>query len=148
MMHDKKISRAAAILLARAVLGLIFLGAGIYKVFQLGPVGHAKKYFLVEPYTSSFLPTWSLWFVGFTIPFIELLCGALILIGFRTGEALLGLGLVLALVTFGHLLADPLFPFHRHVIPRLILVLFLLMCPKEEDRFSVDAFLQKLSIFK
>jgi uncharacterized membrane protein YphA (DoxX/SURF4 family) len=35
--------RAWALLLARLVLGLIFFMAGVYKVFQMGPVAHATK---------------------------------------------------------------------------------------------------------
>ena len=57
---------ATALFLARAVLGLIFLMAGIYKVFSLGPVGHVRRFFL--PYQDTFLPTWSLWAVGLVIP--------------------------------------------------------------------------------
>ena len=35
--------RAWAIAFARLVLGLIFFMAGVYKVFELGPLGHARK---------------------------------------------------------------------------------------------------------
>jgi hypothetical protein len=48
------------------------------------------------------------------------------------------LGFVLAIVTFGHLLSEPLYEFHTHVIPRLALLLFVLMIPREDDRFSLD----------
>ena len=51
------------------------------------------------------------------------------------------LGGVLVLVTFGHLLKEPLFAFHSHVIPRLALLLFILMLPRGDDRFSLDALL-------
>ena len=52
--------------------------------------------------------------------------------------ALVSLGFVLAIVTFGHLLDKPLYALHEHVIPRLALVLLLLLLPEEWDRFSVD----------
>src|ERR1044072_3113276 len=126
-----------AVLFPRLVLGLIFFMAGIGKVFQLGPLEHARKYFL--PFSDTFLPVWSLWFVGVTIPFVELLGGAFLLLGLRVREALLALGGVLVIVTFGHLLREPLFNFSGHVIPRLALLLFLLWCPRELDRFSLDA---------
>jgi len=118
------------------VLGLIFFMAGVWKVFQLGPLNHARKWFL--PYANTFLPVWSLWATGVTIPFIEMVAGALVIIGLRTRDALVALGFVLALVTFGHLLSEPLYEFHTHVIPRLALLLFVLMMPREGDRFSVD----------
>ena len=50
---------AYALLMARVTLGLIFFMAGVYKVFSLGALEHARAYFL--PYTDTFLPEWSLW---------------------------------------------------------------------------------------
>jgi len=47
-------------------------------------------------------------------------------------------GFVLAVVTFGHLLKEPLYEFHTHVIPRLALLLFVLIIPRAADRFSID----------
>jgi uncharacterized membrane protein YphA (DoxX/SURF4 family) len=135
------LNRAWAILFARLVLGLIFFMAGVMKVFQLGPLEHARKYFL--PFSDTFLPTWSLWTVGFTIPFIELIGGALVLLGLRTRDALIALGTVIVIVTFGHLLHDALFDFSGHVIPRLALLLFVLSLPREDDRFSLDYFLKR-----
>jgi len=129
-------NRAWALLFARLVLGLIFFMAGVMKVFQLGPLEHARKYFL--PFSDTFLPVWSLWAVGVTIPFVELIAGALVIVGLRTRDALIALGCVLVVVTFGHLLHDALFNFSGHVIPRLALLLFVLCLPREDDRFSLD----------
>jgi uncharacterized membrane protein YphA (DoxX/SURF4 family) len=133
--------RGWAVLFARLVLGLIFFMAGVGKVFQLGPIEHARKYFL--PFADTFLPVWSLWFVGVTVPFVELLAGGLLILGLRTREALIALGAVLVVVTFGHLLHEPLFNFSGHVIPRLALLLFLLWCPRELDRYSLDWWLER-----
>jgi uncharacterized membrane protein YphA (DoxX/SURF4 family) len=132
----KNLSRVWALLFARLVLGLIFFMAGVIKVFQLGPLEHARKYFL--PFSDTFLPVWSLWAVGMTIPMIELLAGALVILGWRTRDALIALGFVLVVVTFGHLLHEPLYNFSGHVIPRLALLLFVLWCPRDDDRFSLD----------
>ncbi len=135
-------SRRWAIFFAREVLGLIFFMAGVYKVFRLTPVGHAHKYF-VDPYADTFLPSWSLWLTGLTVPVVELVAGALLIVGLRVREALLALGFVLVLVTFGHLLKEPLYAFHTHVIPRLALLLFILVFPRKEDSFSLDSLLAK-----
>lgn len=135
------VDRSWALLFARGVLGLIFFMAGVYKVFEMGPLEHARKYFL--PYSDTFLPIWSLWLTGTIVPFVELIGGGLVIIGWRVREALIGLGFVLVLVTFGHLLKEPLYPFHEHVIPRLALLLFILIIPREEDRFSVEALLNR-----
>ena len=136
-------SSAWAIFFARLVLGLIFFMAGVYKVFGLTPVGHVRRWFL--PYQDTFLPGWSLWMAGIVIPFVELFAGAALLVGWRIFDALLALGAVLVIVTFGHLLKEPLYPFHEHVVPRLALLLFLLVMPRREDRFSVDHLLRSRS---
>jgi uncharacterized membrane protein YphA (DoxX/SURF4 family) len=137
----KDFHRAWALLFARLVLGLIFFMAGVWKVFQLGPLEHARKYFL--PFSDTFLPVSSLWLAGVTIPLIELVAGALVILGLRTRDALIALGFVLAIVTFGHLLRDPLYDLTGHVIPRLALLLFVLWCPREYDRFSGDYLLTR-----
>ena len=115
--------------------------AGVYKVFHLGPLEHARKYFL--PYADTFLPVWSLWATGVVIPFVELIAGGLVILGLRTREALVALGFVLAIVTFGHLLKEPLYEFHTHVIPRLAVLLFIFLLPREDDRFSLDYLLKR-----
>jgi thiosulfate dehydrogenase (quinone) large subunit len=138
MTQEDARSRSWAILIARLILGFIFFMAGQWKVFSLGPFEHARRLF-VEPYAHTFLPRWALWATGAVVPVVELVAGALLLVGFRTREALLALGGVLVLVTFGHLLLEPLYEFHTHVIPRAALLLFLLVMPRAEDRFSVDA---------
>ena len=140
-MKKYKLDRSWALLFARLILGLIFFMAGLWKVFQLGPFEHARKYFL--PYSDTFLPIWSLWAMGVIIPFVEFLAGGLLILGLRIREALVSLGFVLVIVTFGHLLKEPLYEFHTHVIPRLALLLFVLTLPGEEDRFSIDYLLSR-----
>ncbi len=68
--------------------------------------------------------------------------GHLVLVGFKTRPALLSLGGILVLVTFGHLLKEPLYPFHTHVFPRLALLTVVLLLPREEDAVSLDGFLR------
>lgn len=116
--------------------------AGLHKVFVQSPTGHVRQWFL--PYQDTFLPVWSLWLVGYSIPFVELFAGALVIIGWHTRAALLALGVVLVTVTFGHLLKEPLYAFHEHVFPRLVLLLFVLIIPREADRFSLDYMLRKM----
>ena len=127
-----------AILVARLILGLIFFMAGFWKVFTLGPLEHARRLF-VEPYAQTFLPPWALWTIGTVIPPVELIAGALVILGLFTRPALLALGAVLIIVTFGHLVDQPLYEFHTHVIPRTALLLFVLSMPRSRDRWGVDA---------
>lgn len=141
-MHpDASSNRAWALLVARLILGLIFFMAGVWKVFGLGPLEHARRLF-VEPYVHTFLPRWALWATGTVVPVVELVAGGLLLLGLRIRDALLALGAVLVLVTFGHLLLEPLYEFHTHVIPRAALLIFLLAMPAAEDRFSMDGWLR------
>lgn len=133
-------SRTWAIFFARIILGLIFFMAGVWKVVHLGPQEHARRLF-VEPYAQTFLPTWSLWAMGIAIPVVELIAGGLLLVGWHTRGALLALGGVLVIVTFGHLLLEPLYEFHSHVIPRAALLLFVLVMPHDDDHASIDHWL-------
>ena len=133
--------RAWAIFFCRAILGLIFFMAGVYKCFVMTPFGHARHYF-VGPYANTFLPAWSLWATGTAVPVVELVAGGLVLVGFKTRPALLSLGAVLVLVTFGHLLKEPLYEFHTHVIPRLALLTVVLLLPRDEDVVSLDGVLK------
>jgi uncharacterized membrane protein YphA (DoxX/SURF4 family) len=133
--------RSWAIFFVREVLGFIFFMAGVYKVFSLGPLEHARKYFL--PFSQTFLPVWSLWATGTVIPIVEFLAGLMLIIGLRIREALIALGFVLIIVTFGHLLENPLYPFHEHVIPRLALLVFVLLFPAEDDRLTLDYLLSR-----
>lgn len=142
MNDGNNINRSWASLFARAVLGLIFFMVGVYKVFQMGPLEHARQLF-VDPYSNTFLPTWALWIVGTIIPIMELVAGAFVILGFRTRDALISLGFVLVTVTFGHLLEEPFYEFHTQVIPRLALLLFILLLPREYDRISIDYFLMQ-----
>jgi len=128
---------AWALLVARLVLGLIFGMAGWGKVFKQTPVGHAREYF-TGPYADTWIPGWLLRALGLSIPFVELVAGWLVFAGLFVQPALLALCTVLVIVTYGHLLKDHLFPFHRHVVPRLALALFLLAMPRALDVLSLD----------
>jgi len=129
--------QAWAIFFARMILGLIFGMAGWGKVFRMGPVAHAHRYF-VDPYATSWIPGWLLWTVGLSIPFVELIAGWLVFGGLFVEPALLTLGAVLVIVTYGHLLKDFLYQFHIHVIPRAALLIFILAMPREADTLSLD----------
>jgi len=145
--HEVLSDRTWAIFIARTILGLIFFMAGMWKVFDLGPIEHARRLF-VEPYADTFLPVWSLWLTGTIIPVVELTAGALVLVGMWRRPALLALGAVLVTVTFGHLLAEPLYQFHTHVIPRTALLLFVMVMPSSEDRLSLDTWIASRLIKK
>lgn len=129
-----------AVFFARWVLGLIFFMAGWWKVFVLTPAVHAERFFLGQ-FAETWIPAWLLWALGTAIPVVELVAGGLLCLGWRMREALLALGGVLVIVTYGHLLLEPLFSPTGHIFPRLVLLLFLLAAPRGEDRLSLDGWL-------
>jgi len=134
-------SRAWGVLFARLVLGLMFFQGAWWRIFGLGPMEHARRFF-VEPYADSFLPEWMLWLAGTSVPFAEFAGGALVLLGLWRLPGLILLGGVLVSVTFGHLIAEPIFSISGHIFPRLVLVVFLLVIPQEWDRFSLDEWMR------
>lgn len=140
--NEPRTELAWAVFFARALLALIFLMAGWFKVFGMGPVGHAEHYFL-SGYSDSWIPDFLLWALGVTIPFVELGAGLFLLVGLRVRETLVVLGVLLLVVTYGHLLAEPLFDLTGHVLPRALLVIGLLAAPRAWDRFTVDAWIQR-----
>lgn len=134
--------REWAIFCVRVVLGLIFGMAGFHKCFVMTPAVHAERLFVI-PYDATWIPNWLLWITGVAIPVVELIGGWLLVVGWRVRESLIALGLVLILVTYGHLLLEPLYSFSGHVVPRLALLVFVAMMKAEEDRLSVDYWLAR-----
>jgi thiosulfate dehydrogenase [quinone] large subunit len=134
--------RAWAVFTARTILGIVFFIAGIYKVFLWGPLEHARTLF-VERYDTTFLPIWSLWLTGTTVPILELVTGALVLVGLWTRPSLYVLGGILVLVAFGHLLIEPSTSINPYILPRSTLLLIVLLLPAHLDRFSIDALLAR-----
>jgi uncharacterized membrane protein YphA (DoxX/SURF4 family) len=125
---------------ARWVLGLVFLMAGWWKVFELGAGQHARGFF-VDGFADTWIPAWLLWGLGVAIPLVELAAGLFLCVGFRRREALIALGGVLVVVTYGHLLQEPLYAITSHIFPRLVLLLVVLVIPADRDRLSLDQWL-------
>ncbi len=129
--------RAWAVFTARSILGIVFFIGGIYKVFMWGPLEHARVLF-VEPYANTFLPVWALWATGTVIPVVELVTGALVLVGLWTRPSLWVLSAILVFVTFGHLPLQSSTSINPFILPRSALLLAVLVLPSDADRFSLD----------
>jgi len=125
---------------AREIVGILFFMAGWWKCFELTPVGHTRRLFL-EAYADTWIPASLLWATGLSIPVVELVAGGLVVVGFRSREALIALGFILLIVTYGHTLVEPLFSTQGHIFPRGLFLLLALALPAEEDRLSVDSWL-------
>ncbi len=123
--------------LARWTLGILFLMAGLWKVFEFTAIEHARQYF-VEAYAETWIPAWLLWVLGLVIPYVEFVAGILLTAGLRVRNTVSVLGVLLLITTFGHTLKQPLFDIDGHTFTRLALILFLLIAPTKNDILSVD----------
>ncbi len=135
-------AQVAARFICRWILGLLFIMAGWWKVFELGALEHARRFF-VQGFAEHWIPEWLLWALGTVIPYLELIAGLLLLLGFKLRWTLTILGLLLIVTTYGHALQQPLFNIDGHTFTRLALIVFLLMVGSDDDRTTLDWWLNR-----
>lgn len=140
------LNRTIAVLTTRLLLGFIFLMQGFGKVFTWGVERVYNMDFFHETY-KNLLPDFITYATAYYTSYVELIGGLLLVLGFKTDYALYALASVLVIVTFGHGLADPIWDL-SHVMYRAILLISILIFPKEWDRFSTDNFIDKYIIAK
>jgi uncharacterized membrane protein YphA (DoxX/SURF4 family) len=126
-----------AAFIARIFLGLLFFFQGYDAVFNV------RIRNVIEAYEDSFaskgiprfLTAGGAWFTSF----IEFIGGLLLILGVFQYYvlSLLGLDLIIASIAFG--ISTPMWD-TKHVFPRLILLLFLLIIPKSWNALSLDNF--------
>jgi putative oxidoreductase len=130
------LNKVIALATLRLVLGFIFFMQGFGKVFTWGVDKVFHMNFFYDTY-KNLLPTSLIWFTAYYTSWMELIGGFLVILGFKRDYALYGLATDLVIVTFGHGLAEPIWDL-SHVMPRTILLVSLLLLPKDWDRFSLD----------
>ena len=133
------INKAVGMLTMRLLLGFIFLMQGYGKVFNMGVENLLGAEFFAGTF-NPLLPDWLVTATAYYTSYIELIGGAMLVLGFRRNIALYLLASVLVIVTFGHGLAEPIWDL-QHVMYRALLLIPLLLLPQEWDRFSVDGLL-------
>ena len=136
-------SRAAAILFARMLLGIIFLMQGYGKIFTYTVPKVYGMFF--KDFEKTFIPKWLIWGTAYYTSYIELICGFLLIIGLFRKYALYLLGIDLLVVSFGHGLLEPIWDF-QHVMPRAILLITILLVPARWDRWNTDVFIKPSEI--
>lgn len=134
------LNQQLAILTIRLLLALIFLMQGVGKVFKFG-VENVYQNFFYEPY-KDLLPDFLLKATAYYTSYVEFLGGLLLMIGLFRNYVLYAFASVLAIVTFGHGLVEPIWDL-SHVMYRAILLIALLLLPDHWDRFSVDQVLKQ-----
>jgi uncharacterized membrane protein YphA (DoxX/SURF4 family) len=140
------LNRNIAVLTTRLILGFIFLMQGFGKVFTWGVEKLYNMEFFHETY-KGLLPDYITYATAYYTSYVELLGGLLLVLGFKRDYALYALASVLVIVTFGHGLAEPIWDL-SHVIYRAILLISLLIFPKEWDKFSIDHYIYKYTTAK
>jgi len=133
-------NKQVAVLTMRLILGFIFFFQGYGKVFKFGLNAVYNNFFL-KPY-SELLPDFLLLFTAYYTSIIELVGGLLLIIGLKRDYTLYALASVLVIVSFGHGLKDPIWNL-SDVMNRTILLVTLLLLPKNLDRYSVDFLMKK-----
>ncbi len=140
-MSTPDLNSIIALLTLRLVLGFIFLMQGFGKVFKWGVEKVFQMDFFYDAY-KELLPEFLIRATAYYTSYVELIGGLLVVIGLKRDYALYALASVLVIVTFGHGLSKPIWDL-SHVMPRTILLVALLLLPKEYDVFSVDHFLDR-----
>lgn len=135
-------NKMIASFLARWIVGLLFLMAGYWKVFELGAQAHAQNFF-VDGFNEHWIPVWLLSALGLSIPYLELIIGVFACLGLRIKESVVAMGLLLIITTYGHALQTPLFDIDGHTFTRLALILFVLVVGWQNDKTTVDYWLAR-----
>jgi thiosulfate dehydrogenase [quinone] large subunit len=125
--------------LLRATLGLNIFMHGVARLLE-GAGTFARA--LVPMFTSTPLPSWSVYDFGIAVPFIEAFLGALLLVGFRTRWVLTGGCGFLFLLTFGSSLRQD---WETTALQLIYTALYTaLLAGIRWNSFSVDMVLQNL----
>ena len=135
------INQHIGVFTARLILGFIFLMQGFGKVFTWGMESVCNMEFFLPQY-KGILPDVVTIATAYYTSYVEFIGGILLIFGLKRDWALYALASVLVIVTFGHGLVEPIWNL-SHVMPRAILLITLLLLPKEWDKFSLDYLLSK-----
>ncbi len=121
--------------LIRIFAGILFFFQGYDKLFKIKIpsvidtfMGDAYKHHISRPLVI---------LVAYYTTLTELIGGLLLVFGFFTNYALYALGLDLILVCFAFSIIEPMWDM-KHVFPRFILIVLLLILPLENNKLSLD----------
>jgi uncharacterized membrane protein YphA (DoxX/SURF4 family) len=127
-------------LFLRCVAGLLFFFQGYDKLFRLG-LKQVVKTFHYDAETHH-VPGFFVWMITIYSSFVEFFCGLLLILGlFQTG-ALLLLGVDIILVVFAFSFMKPMWDM-KHVFPRFVLLITLLIIPASWGKFGLDQLIFK-----
>lgn len=132
-MTDYKLQIAETML--RIFAGIIFFFQGYDKLFKIKIPGVIDA-FMKDAYRRHISRSVVAMLAYYT-SIVEFVGGALLVVGLFTGYSLIALGTDLILVGFAFSFIEPMWDM-KHVFPRFILVIMLMVLPLEHDKFSLD----------
>ena len=125
----------ACVFIARVFLGFLFFFQGYDAVFKIKIKNVVQTY--QEPFMNKGIPKCitlcAAWFTSCS----ALICGFLLVIGLFQYYALYLLGINILIASIGFGINTPMWD-TRFVLPRLILLLFLLLVPQEWNLWALD----------
>jgi uncharacterized membrane protein YphA (DoxX/SURF4 family) len=132
---------SALYFLIRVVLGILFFFQGYDKVFNL-KISGVITYFKEES-KHKHLPGFILITTAYLTSFIELVCGALLIVGLFQTTALYLLGIDIIIICTAFSVLKPMWDMQL-LFPRLILLGILLYLPCNSDTLSLDYLFQSI----
>lgn len=135
-------SLAVPCLLLRLMLGVLLFYAGLGKF--LGGYGNFTNYMITEFTTKTWLPALLLYPFTYTLPFVEIVLGLLILVGLFARPALLLSGLLFITLMFGKMLVQD--SSTVSALANYCLITAATYVLTVGDRYSLDVVLGKRSV--
>ena len=139
-MNEYKLYIAESML--RIFAGILFFFQGYDKLFKIKMPGVIDTFMRDAERNNIKRPLVSI--VAYYTSTVEFLGGIFLIFGMLTNYTLYPLGVDLILVCFAFSMVEPMWDM-KHVFPRFILVILLLLLPLENDKLSVD-YLIKLKL--
>jgi len=123
----------------RVFTGILFFFQGYDKIFKIRMSGVADNFLQEAEHIHIHKPLVVM--VSYITSYVELIGGALLIMGLFTNYALIALGFDLVLVCFAFSIIRAMWDM-QYVFPRLILVIILLFLPKDYHKIGLDYFLK------
>lgn len=125
-------NKALAYLFLRLSIGISFLGHGIVRL----PKIPAFRNWMIDLFKTSLMPEAFTYLFASVLPFVELLLGILLVIGWRTREAYMIGSAVICVLIFGSCLIEN----WEAVAFQLIyaLLFFILLCYMDYNKYALD----------
>ncbi len=122
-------------LMIRIFAGILFLFQGYDKLFKIKMKGVIGSFTMDTDRQN--IPRSAVSLVAYYSSIVEFVGGMLLIFGLFTNYTLYALGLDLVLVCFAFTYMEPLWDM-KHVFPRFLLVVLLLLLPNDYNKFSLD----------